>query len=1556
MASLFEIRTLARTAVFLTALLFILTVAARPSFAQEVRYNYDAAGRLISVTDEQGRNITYDYDALGNLLGVRRQDTVGQVAINLVIPDSGFVGTQVEIIGKGFSNVLNENAIAFNGVSAPVLAASTTSLTTQVPIGASTGPITVKTPSGSATSPQPFTVLVATVNVSPVQATLVRGTTQQFTATIIGPSDTRVIWSVDGIVGGNATVGTITPDGLYNAPSPSTTATSSLVVTIRATSVAVPGLSATASVTVLATCTIFWTGAGGNNLWQNSANWNTKVLPGVNDDTCIGVGFNVTLSSGTQTIRSLNSDSALSISSGILSLAAASTLTHNFSLNGGSLGGAGSFTVFGQSTWTSGTMTGAGTTTLNGNLSISGNAFHDLTAGRVLNTNATTMMLGAAGNDFLRMGGGAVINNFGLWLDQSTVTVGISSAFGGAPPSFLNAGTFRKSGGSAATTIGVAFNNTSGGAETGVVEVLTGTLNFHGGGTANNGSSLTGAAGTTLGFAGNHALQVGSSLSGSTITFTGGTINLNGSYSASTATSMIGGTANFNPGATVTSVGALTIGSGSGGTANFSSGDLITAASLSLPSIGTLEGTDAVTVTGQTTWVGGTMRGTGVTTLNGNVTITGNNFHDLFGGRTLNTAGTTTMSGGFNDFFRTNGGASINNSGLWLDQSSFNYGITGTQSTFRNTGTYRKTGTGTTTIAIAFNNLTPGVVDLQAGTLNLTGGGTQTGDFIAQTGATLLYSGGTYDLNDGSVASLRITTGTVNIAGTFTIDGPLELSGGTLRINGQVSANSYSQSFSTLRGTGTLTVAGPATWTSGTMTDAGTTTFNGSLAITGNVGNNSHDLTGGRILNTTGTTTLTGGFGGFIRMANGTRINNSGLWLDQSTSFLDIMPFFGAQATFHNTGTYRKSSATTTIGIIFNNASTGIVDIQTGTLQFSGGGTANNGSTFTGAAATTLGFSGGTYDLSGGSIVSAATVAFTGGTTNINGNYSATATTISGISTANFNPGAAVTAIGALTILTGTASFSTGGLIGATALTLGSGGLAGTLAGTDAVTVSGQAIWTAGTMTGTGVTTLNGNFTLTGAVGNLPHDLTGGRTLNTTGTTTVTGGFSDFIRMANATGINNSGLWLDQSTSFLGITLLGGGAQATFRNTGTYRKSGAATTTVAVAFNNISPGVVEVQTGTLTLNGGGTETGTFATTAGATFQFNGGTFNLDNVSMGSLRVTTGTVNISGTSTIGGLLELSGATLVINGQVTANSYSQSLATLRGTGTLTVTGPATWASGAMADAGTTTFNGNLSIPNVAGTTHDISGGRVLNTNGTTSMTGGLNDFIRMQNGTTINNSGLWLDQAAIFAQIIPFSGAPIFNNSGTYRKTGGDTTTIGLAFNNTGTVEVQAGTLRFTGVYTQTAGNTTLNGGTLASTNALNLPTTLNIQGGSLGGIGTVTANVVNAGQVSPGASSGILNISGSYTQTAAGVLNIEIGGLTAGTEFDRLIITGSTTLNGTLTISLIGGFVPGAGNTFQVMTFGSRSGTFTTINGLDLGSGRSLQVQYNATNVTLVTPP
>jgi hypothetical protein len=82
------------------------------------------------------------------------------------------------------------------------------------------------------------------------------------------------------------------------------------------------------------------------------------------------------------------------------------------------------------------------------------------------------------------------------------------------------------------------------------------------------------------------------------------------------------------------------------------------------------------------------------------------------------------------------------------------------------------------------------------------------------------------------------------------------------------------------------------------------------------------------------------------------------------------------------------------------------------------------------------------------------------------------------------------------------------------------------------------------------------------------------------------------------------------------------------------------------------------------------------------------------------------------------------------------------------------------------------------------------------------------------------------------------------------------------------------------------------------------------------------------------------------------LNIDIGG-TSISEFGRVNITGAATLAGTMEITLVNGFTPSLGNSFQVMTFASRAGSFDTILGLDLGGGLVLDPQYSATNLTLV---
>jgi YD repeat-containing protein len=185
-----------------------------------IQYAYDELGRLVAVVDQQGNAAIYVYDAVGNMLAIQRVDAAtlpGPVAITAVVPEKGKAGTVVSILGKGFRASPGQNLVAFNGVGASVAQGSGNRIITTVPPGATTGPITVMTPLGSAISPRSFRIVGAIV-VTPATATLGTGGTQQFVASDGGVETTNVLWAIDGLVGGDPDVGTISPQGFYRAP------------------------------------------------------------------------------------------------------------------------------------------------------------------------------------------------------------------------------------------------------------------------------------------------------------------------------------------------------------------------------------------------------------------------------------------------------------------------------------------------------------------------------------------------------------------------------------------------------------------------------------------------------------------------------------------------------------------------------------------------------------------------------------------------------------------------------------------------------------------------------------------------------------------------------------------------------------------------------------------------------------------------------------------------------------------------------------------------------------------------------------------------------------------------------------------------------------------------------------------------------------------------------------------------------------------------------------------------------------------------------------------
>src|SRR3989442_10454861 len=86
------------------------------------------------------------------------------------------------------------------------------------------------------------------VHVSPSTAIVATSTTQQFTVTVTGITNTTVNWSVNGTAGGNSTVGTISASGLYTAPS---SIPNPATVQMTAADQANPSLTGNASVTVI---------------------------------------------------------------------------------------------------------------------------------------------------------------------------------------------------------------------------------------------------------------------------------------------------------------------------------------------------------------------------------------------------------------------------------------------------------------------------------------------------------------------------------------------------------------------------------------------------------------------------------------------------------------------------------------------------------------------------------------------------------------------------------------------------------------------------------------------------------------------------------------------------------------------------------------------------------------------------------------------------------------------------------------------------------------------------------------------------------------------------------------------------------------------------------------------------------------------------------------------------------------------------------------------------------------------------------------------------------
>jgi hypothetical protein len=525
---------------------------------------------------------------------------------------------------------------------------------------------------------------------------------------------------------------------------------------------------------------------------------------------------------------------------------------------------------------------------------------------------------------------------------------------------------------------------------------------------------------------------------------------------------------------------------------------------------------------------------------------------------------------------------------------------------------------------------------------------------------------------------------------------------------------------------------------------------------------------------------------------------------------------------------------------------------------------------------------------------------------------------------------------------------------------------AGALIGPGDVIVENDFAWTGGTLSGTGDTVLNGT-----------SEISGGFFVSLTGRTVDNHGAATLLPNTGLQ-FNGGGTWNNHSDGTL--VLQSGSSVGNFffdsgvvNNDGLVQKVGPGGASVGVPLNNSAAGTVDVEGGRLTLSAG-SSAGTFNVAGASTIlNFNNsltpGYAFLDGATStgdGRVQVDVNSVTVSGGVSLQNLTVASG-TVTVNagGSLTAGNLVLAGGILTGAGDVIVLGNFNWASGALSGTGQTFLEGTASLN---GGFSSILDGRTVNNDGTATFTG---------SGIAVQNNGVWNNDVGATAilrggsAVGDFVAGPLaaFNNAGLLETASSGTATVAVPLVNTdsGTVQVQAGTTLSLGPfprtfqtsgtviiapggtflvnnYAQTGGTTTVDGALTVMISFLDGGVSLN--GGLLTGAGTINGNVVNAAELAPGDSPGVLTINGNYTQTAAGTLDIEIGGPTAGSQYDQLAINGTASLAGTLNVIILNGFVPSPGTAFQILTFHSHSGNFDAENGLDLGNGLSLAPVYN----------
>ncbi len=303
---------------------------------------------------------------------------------------------------------------------------------------------------------------------------------------------------------------------------------------------------------------------------------------------------------------------------------------------------------------------------------------------------------------------------------------------------------------------------------------------------------------------------------------------------------------------------------------------------------------------------------------------------------------------------------------------------------------------------------------------------------------------------------------------------------------------------------------------------------------------------------------------------------------------------------------------------------------------------------------------------------------------------------------------------------------------------------------------------------------------------------------------------------------------------------------------------------------------------------------------------------------------------------------------LDGTLNLNNSGAGVAQLNGSpvnllGSINVTGTSTSEINASVslNGGSITVNGGSRLQQDGALTHNtgvinVASGAVMTVNGTANMNAG---------GTTSVAGTMNLNNQTNFSGG-SYTGSGRINQFGTADLLATTTFNVELGLRNGSTTNLPGATeLRLRNDGFVQAGATISGDGLLRN----DAGSELTLDDNSVVGVDLLNNGTLVVGGAGNG---GIAALAGKYQQNSLGQLDIEIGGPIIGSDHDWLRVTMDAVLDGTLSVSLISGFVPSLGDDFDIITASSVIGEFSNRLLPVLGSGLGWMIEYDPSVVTL----